>query len=157
MMICLIIIVSFVTPYEVGFCLKREDPLIEHWITKAPLWHTGRLSEDSVSNQLVSSEFERFSMSGEGDVPTTTTNDKLNGGMSTICSRHVVKLVSFRRRLVVHRVEACLEGVNVVFCVDVFLQLFISAPSPINHRWVRMPNRIIKNYLRGSRCDAAPL
>lgn len=79
MMICLIIIVSFVTPYEVGFCLKREDPLIEHWITKA-----------------------------------------------------------------------CLEGVNVVFCVDVFLQLFISAPSPINHRWVRMPNRIIKNYLRGS-------
>jgi len=37
--------------------------------------------------------------------------------------------------------------VNFIFMFDMVLQFFISCPDPVNHRWIRMPNVIVKQYL----------
>jgi len=36
--------------------------------------------------------------------------------------------------------------VDLIFALDTFFQFFISATDPVNHRWIRMPNVIVKQY-----------
>lgn len=80
MMSILIVIISFTTPYEIGFCMQS---------TSADTWLRTR------------------------------------------------------------RARVLLLGINGMFAIDMVLQLFVSFPHPVNHRWVRMPLSIVKNYLAG--------
>lgn len=37
--------------------------------------------------------------------------------------------------------------VNILFVFDIFLQFTISSPDPVNHRWIKLPCAIVKQYL----------
>lgn len=46
-------------------------------------------------------------------------------------------------------IVVCVDyAIDALFCIDIFLQLFISMPDPENWRWSRSPRIIIKKYVR---------